>query len=57
VNADQQRALDVIAAERAASMKPPPPPVTLESLHQRLTALENHPALKHQITYQEQPNG
>ncbi len=57
MNAETQKALDDIAAERAVNMKPAHSPVTLESLHQRLTALENHPALQHQVTYQEQSNG
>lgn len=41
----QRAAMEQTARDREATMKPPQPAITLESLHQRLTAIENHPAL------------
>ena len=42
---EQQKSIDQTAAERAASFALPPKPVTIDDLHQRIIALENHPAL------------
>ena len=42
---EQQAALEATAAELAASLQPADRPITLESIHARLVAVENHPAL------------
>lgn len=43
---EQQKAVDQTAQERAAFIVPTQKQVTLDELHKRVTALENHPALK-----------
>jgi hypothetical protein len=45
MNNEQKAVLDAVANERSGQLQPPPPAITLESLHARLTAVENHPAL------------
>jgi hypothetical protein len=51
---EQQAALDATAQERAASLHPEKQPITLQSIHDRLVAVENHPALNQK---EEHPNG
>lgn len=43
---EQQKSVDQTAAERTAFLVPTHKQVTLDELHQRVIALENHPALK-----------
>lgn len=50
MNDQQKAALDAVAMDRMANMKPAEPKPTLESLHARLTILENHPVLKRTAT-------
>lgn len=49
--------LDRVATERAPGLAPPPAPITLNDLHRRITALENHPALNPTPKLNEEPNG
>jgi hypothetical protein len=42
---EQLAELDKVAAERAGNLQQETKPLTLESVHARLTAVENHPAL------------
>lgn len=42
---EQIAELERVAAERAGNLQPGTKSLTLESLHARLTAVENHPAL------------
>lgn len=55
---DERRAeLDRVANERAPSLTAPLAPITLNDLHRRITALENHPALNPMPALNEESNG
>lgn len=43
---EQEASVKATAAERAAFLVPTQKQITLDELHQRVIALENHPALK-----------